>query len=533
MKTFFKPILILLVFLISNLSQAQIPVYNSYPEGQPVIYLDFDGQYIEGTIWNWDGPINCAPAGLTTATMAEIFNRVAEDYRPFNINVTTDSTVYHAAPINHRMRVILTPTWEWYGAAGGVAYVNSFSWGDNTPAFVFTSLLHNNPKLIAEATSHEAGHTLGLRHQSSYDASCVKTSEYNWGTGSGEIGWAPIMGASYNQNFTVWHLGPNPFGCTNTQNDLALITRSRNGVTFRVDDHSNDLVTATEAVFVDRQFSIQGVISQTTDSDVFKFQLPANNQFVLNAIPYNIGTGNTGSNLDMQVELFDANENSLGIYNPGLELGAFIDTLLTEGTYYLKIDGSGNMYATEYGSLGSYRLEAVMIDMSVLTVRKLALKGTNEGKLHKLSWEIDADETVKKQVLEVSENGRYYTTVTEPNSLTREYSYSPSSNSTLQYRLKVLFENGKQLYSNNILVKANAGTAKPQLNSNLIHSSAIIVNSPSKYNYIIYDFSGRMLSRGIVNQGSTTINTAIVNSGTYIIHFSNSENTFVEKFVKQ
>jgi hypothetical protein len=50
---------------------------------------------------------------------------------------------------------------------------------------------------------------------------------------------------------------------------------------------------------------------------------------------------------------------------------------------------------------------------------------------------------------------------------------------------------------------------------------------------MIYDFSGRLMSRGIVKQGSTTINTGIVNSGTYIIHFSNSENTFVEKFVKQ
>jgi hypothetical protein len=533
MKTFFKPILLLLVFLISNIIQAQIPIYNSHPAGQPVIYLDFDGHNLEGTIWNWDGPINCAPAGLSTAVMTEIFNRVSEDYRPFSINITTDSTVYHAAPINHRMRVILTPTWEWYGAAGGVAYINSFSWGDNTPAFVFTSLLHNNPKLIAEATSHEAGHTLGLRHQSSYDTSCVKTSEYNWGTGSGEIGWAPIMGASYNQNFTVWHLGPNPFGCTSTQNDLALITRSRNGVTFRVDDHSNDLATATEAVFVDRQLSIQGVISQTTDSDVFKFQLPANNRLVLNAIPYNIGTGNTGSNLDMQVELIDANENTLGIYNPGLELGAFVDTLLPEGTYYLKVDGSGNMYATEYGSLGSYRMEGVLIDMSVLTVRKFTLKGLNVGKAHKLNWEIDADETVKKQVLEVSENGRYFSIITEPSSITREYSYIPSSNSTLQYRLKVLFENGKQLYSNNILVKSNGATVKPQLNSTLIHSSAIIVTSPSKFDYIIYDFSGRMLSRGIIKEGSTKINTGVANSGTYIIHFSNSENTYVEKFVKQ
>ena len=532
MKTFLKP-LFLLIVLISFKSQSQVPIYNSYPAAQPVIYLDFDGHFVEGTIWNWDKNFNCAPSGLSNSAITEIFNRVAEDYRPFTINVTTDSTVYHAAPAKSRIRVILTPSWEWYGAAGGVAYVNSFSWGDNTPAFVFTSLLHNNSKLIAEATSHEAGHTFGLRHQSSYDASCVKTSEYNWGNGTGEIGWAPIMGASYNHNFTVWHLGPNPFGCNNTQNDLAIITQLKNNVTFRPDDHANVATSASEAVFVDRQFSVQGVISETTDIDVFRFDMPANNQFVLNAIPYNIGTGNAGSNLDLQVELLDGDGNTLGIYNPGLELGAFVDTLLPEGTYYLKVDGSGNIYATEYGSLGSYRLEGVLIDMGVLTVRKLTLKGTNEAKAHMLSWEVDADEKVAKQVLEVSENGRYFTTVAEPQNLVREFKYLPSANTTLQYRLKVLFENGKQMDTNTVVLKSASTNGKPQLIGTLVSSSTIIATAPSLFNYTVYDFSGRLLNRGIINQGTTTINTGITNSGTYIIHFSNSENTYVEKFVKQ
>lgn len=532
MKTIIKSILTIFILFNTISSKAQIPVHNSFPSANGVVYLDFDGHYLEGTLWNWDGPVNCAPANLTNSQMTEIFNRVAEDYRPFKINITTDSAVYNSAPLNRRMRVILTPSYEWYGRAGGVAYVNSFTWGDNTPTFVFTSLLYNS-KNIAEATSHEVGHTLGLRHQSSYDASCVQTSEYNWGVGEGEIGWAPIMGAGYNRNFTVWHLGPNPYGCNNTQNDLEIITRTATGITYRDDDHSNNIASATEAIFVDRQFSVQGVISQTSDLDIFKFQIPTNSQFVLNAIPYNIGTGNTGSNLDLQVELFDANENKLGVYNPGLELGAFMDTLLPEGTYYLKINGSGNMYATEYGSLGSYRLEGVLIDMGVLTVRKMILKGVNEGKAHKISWEIDADETVAKQVLEVSENGRYFTTITEPQNITREFKYLPATNSTLQYRVKVLFENGKQLYTNTIVLKSNSANSKPQLISNLVQISSVIVTAPSLFNYTIYDFSGRLISRGIVNQGSTTINTGIVNSGTYIIHFSNSENTFVEKFVKQ
>ena len=111
---------------------------------------------------------------LIQLQITEVFNRVAEDYRPFTINVTTDSTKYLSAPVNQRTRVVITVTSDWYGSAGGVSFVNSFTWGDNTPCFVFSELLGYKPKNIAEAASHEAGHTLGLRHQSTYDANCAK-----------------------------------------------------------------------------------------------------------------------------------------------------------------------------------------------------------------------------------------------------------------------------------------------------------------------------------------------------------------------
>ena len=205
---------LLLSFCLSLFAAAQVPQLSSYPSATAVLFLDFDGHVVEGTSWNSDGPIVCNSSNLSTAQVFEIYNRVAEDYRPFNINVTTDSTKYSAAPSTRRMRVVLTTSSSWYGSAGGVSFNNSFTWGDNTPCFVFTALLNYNTKYIAEAASHEAGHTFGLNHQSSYDNICNKTSEYNSGTGSGEIGWAPIMGVGYYRNQTLWHYGTNPYGCT-------------------------------------------------------------------------------------------------------------------------------------------------------------------------------------------------------------------------------------------------------------------------------------------------------------------------------
>jgi hypothetical protein len=114
-----------------------------------------------------------------------------------------------------------------------VAFTNSFTWGDNTPCFVFTALHNYNLKNISEAASHEIGHTLGLSHQSAYDAVCNKTAEYNAGNGTGEIGWAPIMGVAYYRNVTLWHHGSSPWGCTYLQDDLGIITGSNNGFGFR------------------------------------------------------------------------------------------------------------------------------------------------------------------------------------------------------------------------------------------------------------------------------------------------------------
>jgi hypothetical protein len=353
MKTSIRTTIMVLSLISTMITNAQVPLLNSYPSAQAVIFLDFDGHTVSGTSWNYNGPIACGAAGLNNSQITEVFNRVAEDYRPFNINITTDSTKFLAAPVNQRMRVILTVSSSWYGAAGGVAFVTSFSWGDNNPCFVFSQLLNFNVKNISEAASHEAGHTLGLYHQSSYDANCNKLSDYYAGQGSGEIGWAPIMGVGYYQNFTLWNNGPNSYGCTNYQSDLDIITSATNGFGYRTDDHNNTFASATVASFFNDQFNLSGVIERNTDQDMFMFTVPASGRFQLDAVPYNVGSSNAGSDLDMQVTLYNASQTILNVFNPGALLSSVVDTALTAGIYYLKIEGKGNMYAPAYASLGS------------------------------------------------------------------------------------------------------------------------------------------------------------------------------------
>jgi len=533
MKILTKTLLLLFLSFSLTRTYAQVPIHSSLPGAPATIFLDFDGQLVENTGWNWSGPLTLAPANMTPAQITEIFNRIAEDYRPFNINITTDSTKYWAAPATQRTRVILTVSSSWYGAAGGVAYMNSFIWGDNTPCFVFTALLGYNAKYVAEAASHEAGHTLGLRHQSSYDPVCNKTAEYNPGTGSGEIAWAPIMGVGYYRNFTLWNNGANPYGCTSYQDDLSIITSSDNGFGYRADDHSNNAGgSATQTTFVNNQFNLNGIIEKISDKDNFKFSMPTNGQFQLTAVPYNIGAGNVGSNLDLQVTLLSGPNTVVGVYNPQNTLSVVIDTLLASGNYFLRIEGKGNLYAPEYASLGSYSLEGNLMAFGVLPLHQLELKGRKQNGRHQLNWNIEADEKVVNQQLEVSGNGNDFKAIAFPSAEERAYSYSPAQNGTLHYRLRLQLDNGLYYYSNRIMIPSENERLRPYLNGNQV-GSILKITSPAAYDFTITHINGSVVSRGHINAGQQQVALPQISRGMYIIQYYSPSETFSDKFVKQ
>ena len=531
MKNLFKPGLLMLLILSTMAAKAQVPILSSYPSAPSVIFLDFDGQTVANTPWNSSGPIYCAASGMNNTQITEVFNRVSEDYRPFNINVTTDSTKYFAAPVAQRMRVIITVSYEWYGPAGGVSFIGSFIWGDNTPCFVFTPLLNYNPKNVSEAGAHEAGHTLGLFHQAAYDAGCVLTSQYNYGQGAGEIGWAPIMGIGYYQNFTLWNNGPNPYGCTNYQNDLDIITTG-NGFTYRNDDYADNFAGAYNTPFVNNQFAVNGVVERNTDQDMFRITQPALGRFQLNAIPYNVGTGDAGSDLDLQVSLYNGSQTLLNVYNPGNLLSSVIDTSLAAGTYYLKVEGRGNIYAPNYASLGSYTLQG-SFSISTLPLRKLELHGVLNNDERRFSWIIESDEQITGQVLEVSTDGRNFTQLFDASVTDRSYTYRPILNGAAQYRLNVIFDNGRQYYSNIVTLWKTGNYTGPKLVTNLINTNAVEVESPGIYNYSICDFNGKTLAQGILKNGSNNITAPVTLPGMYIIRFANGTDQWIDKFVRQ
>lgn len=317
----------------------------SYPGANGVVLLDFDGHYVSGTPWNNGWPINAQPSGMSDTQIIEAWEIVSEDFRPFNVNITTNEAIFNSYPKNRRMRCIITPTNTAAPGAGGVAYIGSFNWNDDTPCWSFL----RQGKSAGEVSSHEIGHTFGLGH----DGRTYPSETYFGGHGN----WAPIMGVSYYKNVTQWSRGEYNYA-NNSQNDLASISSSTYGVGYRNDDHGNSTSAAT-AIKIGANGTVaaaqnNGVIERTADVDLFSFTTGGGN------VQLNFNPASRHANLDILVKLYNSSGSLISTHNP-TGLTASINTTLSAGNYFVSVDGTGagspasNGYS-DYGSLGYYSI---------------------------------------------------------------------------------------------------------------------------------------------------------------------------------
>ena len=109
MKKIYTLFLFTGLLFFSFLSCGQIPALSSNSGSLSVLLIDMDG-HTDNSGWWKTGPLVTAAPGYSTAQATEIFNRVSEDFRPFDINVTTIQSVFDAAPAANRQRVVITPS---------------------------------------------------------------------------------------------------------------------------------------------------------------------------------------------------------------------------------------------------------------------------------------------------------------------------------------------------------------------------------------------------------------------------------------
>ncbi|WP_265593915.1 cadherin domain-containing protein [Haloferula sp. BvORR071] len=321
--------------------QTIVPL-QSLPRASAVVYLDFDGE--KGPFPSW-GDFDAAAPGVTNEQVKQVWQMVCEDFQGFELNVTTDRKVFENAEPGSRQHVIITPTNTAAPGFGGVAQVSSFNFTADIPCWAF----YSTGKYCAEVISHEVGHTLGLSHDG---RNTVPAEDYYLGHGSGETGWAPIMGAAYYENVTQWSKGEYALA-NRTQDDLAIIV-SNNNVYYRDDDIGDDLDDARYLEIADDDsVSNEGIIETRADVDAFRFRTTGGHAMLqLDPVALN-------PNLDILAELEDSNGDLIASANPQETLSATIEVELPAGEYALKVSGTGcgNPFLdgySDYASLGTY-----------------------------------------------------------------------------------------------------------------------------------------------------------------------------------
>src|SRR6185369_2457879 len=128
---------------ISPLSS--LPQLHSNPLATAKLFLDFDGHWesswgsfpnVSTPAFDQDGN-SASFSASELASIDEIWSRVAEDYAPFNIDVTTVDPGTQADRVAAVIAIGGSSS-DWYGAsAGGVAYVGGFYNLSSNVGFVF------------------------------------------------------------------------------------------------------------------------------------------------------------------------------------------------------------------------------------------------------------------------------------------------------------------------------------------------------------------------------------------------------------
>jgi hypothetical protein len=349
----------------TSTSLSAVPQLSSLPSARVKLYLDFNG-HVQGTWGSWsnvrtpafdqDGNASSFSTG-ELAAIREIWARVAEDYAPFQIDVTTIEPASMAD--RAAVRVAIGGHYsDWFGAsAGGVAYVGGFTNAAPNVAFVFAKALGGgNPRYVAEAVSHEAGHLFGLAHQSTYAGSALAQS-YNTGTAA----LAPIMGVGYYATRTTWHNGPTDAGPAAYQDDVAILAGANNGFGFRPDDYGDSIATASVLPVTSGSVVLRGIIEDDRDADVWKFTAGAG------TARFTLSVAALGANLDAALELKNAAGQIIAAADPSNSLGAALSATLAAGTYYLIARSSGG-----YGNMGQYSISGSVPTSSTTTPQPTA-----------------------------------------------------------------------------------------------------------------------------------------------------------------
>ena len=327
---------------------------DSLPSATKTIYLDFTGHHSVNNSWghNIQFPaydLDGDPSTFSTAELEEIqliFQNVAEDFLPFNVNVTTENPGVPAlrqlgtGDVHWGIRAVMTQATNGFGVGiGGDSGSAGFDDDADNPVFIF----NKGARKGGQTATHEVAHTFGLSHDGLF------ALERHPGTGGfGRNSWGPVMGAPFDATLSQWSNGDYA-GATNVADDYAFLT-SR-GFGFRPDDYLTSVDDPHVLDIVDNSIFEWGIIENRNDVDYFQFTTG------FGEVSIDVSSFAKDANLDVAMTLYDSEGNVISVIDPTVTINALLDITLSAGDYVIGVDGDGmaGRYS-DYGSVGFYQI---------------------------------------------------------------------------------------------------------------------------------------------------------------------------------
>jgi fibronectin type 3 domain-containing protein len=363
---------------------ASIPALSSRPGAPASLYLNFGGDTVASWLGYTPGVI---PAyGGTSTAMEEIWQVVAENYSPFNLNVTTVKPTSGAVS-----QVDVGGNGAWtggtYGGIGQVGGIGGSSPSNPVRGFVFPDNLGGGYYwYVADASTHESGHTMGLQHQSAWSGG-TKTDEYQSGPGDGT---APTMGNSYSAGRSMWWYGLN----TNDvyQDDMTVI--GSNAFGYAPVATGTTAATAHPLTVSGNTLAASGVLDSMTQTDDWSFTTGGGPFSFTVSDPYSSDLGAAYGNLHPKLEITDGSGNVVVNWQDPDSVGVSWSGSLAAGSYRIVVGShgiSGAATADNYGfDVGTYFLSGTTGSLPGAPTGVTATPGVGQVTV---SWNSSGDAT--------------------------------------------------------------------------------------------------------------------------------------------
>jgi hypothetical protein len=331
-----------------------IPALNSRPGAKATIFLDFNGHQATD-VW---GSYTAGPVDLNGNTseigpgermfIRNVWRIIAEDFSPFNINVSTN----YSGPIADKVAIRAVITSSAPSIIGeqsgllGIAILNGFSKGGVSDSTFFTFVgehtalnfgggesgdLVGMPVEVADTTSHEGGHAFGLEHFENISTAIMEFSS------------SKMERATWHKGMTRNEQGSPP---PHLQDDIAVLANGQNGFGLRADDFGNTIGAARVLTAAGRTYAARGVIRTTSDRDFFRFRATAGGPTVITA-----NVDEYINDLNITLRVFNRAGALVATANPANSFDGSVSLNLAPADYYVQVTSNGVA-----GSVGQYSL---------------------------------------------------------------------------------------------------------------------------------------------------------------------------------